>query len=88
MENEVQEGWINTGFVAHARAGGPCKHSPPDQHTSRAKVSSLLSWGERSVMCIIVGWTMHYFVSVVLMLIVRNSKIGYDKYVKGRRKIN
>ncbi len=42
MENEMQEGWINTGFVAHARAGGPCKHSPPDQHTSRAKVSSLL----------------------------------------------
>ena len=85
MENEVQEGWINTGFAAHARAGGACKHSPPDQHTSRAKFSSLLSRGERSVMSIIVGWTMHYFVSGVIMLIVGNPK---NYFVEGRTKFN
>ena len=36
-------------------------------------------------MSIIVWWTMHYFVSVVIMLIVENPKI---RFVVGRKKIN
>ena len=68
----------------------------PHRHPPKAKVSSPLIGvkehyfgriirGDRMVMSIIVGRTMHYFVSEVLMLFVRNSK---KRYVEGRRKIN
>ncbi len=36
-------------------------------------------------MSIIVGWTMHYFVSGVIMLIVENPK---NYFVEGRKKFN